>query len=311
MSSKQIQVFIADQLREWNLASANYAGLKHVRTKTMDFGQFQILVQFNPKRIISTGAKVDAKSIEARPCFLCSKNLPTQQRSLTFKENYLILVNPFPIFREHLTIPKTDHTPQHIQGNFEDMLDLCQYLQDFTLIYNGPKCGASAPDHFHFQAGIKGFMPIEKDFAERNNCYIVSEYEHVTLFSWNDYLRGLITIEGSDKKKILALFENFLYHFSVMQPDEAEPLLNIVSWFEKGNWIVHLFPRKAHRPEQYFETGEEQILLSPASVDMGGALITPREEDFSKINKSDIEDIFRQVCLGEDEVNQLVMKIKD
>jgi ATP adenylyltransferase/5',5'''-P-1,P-4-tetraphosphate phosphorylase II len=309
MFSEKVRSLITQQVSDWNLAATNYAGLDEVVTKTFEFDGFTILLQFNPKRIISTSAKVDSKSINERPCFLCPQNLPPQQRGLEFKDEYLLLVNPFPIFRQHLTIPKHIHTNQRIKGNFEDLLDLSKALPDFTVIYNGPKCGASAPDHFHFQAGIKGLMPMEHDFSIKSNCYLVSDSENVKIYEWRNYLRGIITFEGTNKQKIIDLFYEFLFHFSALQPNEAEPLLNIITLFEHGRWIVHLFPRKTHRPHQFFDTGKGQILLSPASVDMSGVLITPRREDFEKITKNDIVDILQQVCLDDETIHQLVSRL--
>ena len=119
-------------------------------------------VQFNPGRYISTSAKVDEKSINDRKCFLCPANLPEEQKGILYEEEYLILGNPFPIFPEHFTIPNINHVPQQIKNNFPLMLKLTKDLsKHYVVLYNGPKCGASAPDHFHFQAGTKNFMPIE------------------------------------------------------------------------------------------------------------------------------------------------------
>ena len=164
--SRQARKLINDQQNEWELAGKNYAGLKSVKVRTLAFDGFDMLVQFNPERIRSSAAKVDAKSIEARPCFLCQKNLPKEQRGIPVLDKYLILVNPFPIFPEHLTIPHFNHIDQRIENKFEEMLEMARLLEDFTIFYNGPKCGASAPDHFHFQAGIKRFMPIERDYKK-------------------------------------------------------------------------------------------------------------------------------------------------
>src|ERR1035437_1866816 len=189
--SNQARKLISDQKKDWDLARKNYDGLKKVKVKTFDFGHYKIEIQFNPERIVSSSAKVDAKSIEARPCFLCQKNLPPQQRGLAFDDDFIVLVNPFPIFPEHLTIPSIAHTDQRILGNFGSMLDLAEKLTDFVIFYNGPKCGASAPDHLHFQAGNKGFLPIEKDYNYRKCCQLVRKIGNVDLFYWPDYQRGI------------------------------------------------------------------------------------------------------------------------
>ena len=307
--SEKARELIREQVISWDLAAKNYEGLKKVKSKRFDFTDYYIDIQFNPERIISSAAKVDARSIEARPCFLCRKNLPAQQRSLAFNEEYLILVNPFPIFSEHLTIPALNHTDQLISGNFGSMLDLAAGLNDFVIFYNGPKCGASAPDHLHFQAGIKGFLPIEKDFSNKACRREVRKVGQVSVSHWPGYHRGVITLNGKERIELIDCF-NFIYSkLHLMQPEEAEPMLNILAIYTDHEWIIHIFPRILHRPSQYFETGENQIILSPASVDMGGVLITPREEDFIKISKEDVMDIFRQVCLAPDLILKLINQI--
>ncbi|HEY3390224.1 MAG TPA: DUF4922 domain-containing protein, partial [Prolixibacteraceae bacterium] len=273
------------------------ASLKNVKVKTFDFGDYNIDIQFNPERIVSSSAKVDSKSIETRPCFLCKKNLPPLQRGLSFNDEYIVLVNPFPIFPEHLTIPNVSHIDQRIIGNLGSMLDLAAGLDDFVIFYNGPKCGASAPDHLHFQAGIKGFLPIEADFLNGKCCSEVRRIGNVAISDWPDYQRGIITLKSEDNDNLIDCFNQIYCKLQLLQPDEAEPMLNILALFECGEWSLHIFPRTLHRPFQYFEAGEKQLILSPASVDMGGVLITPREEDFIKISETDVQSIFNQVCL--------------
>ncbi len=295
--SNRARELIRQQISEWDLAARNYLSLDKVKVKTFDFGDYHIDVQFNPARIVSSSAKVDARSIETRPCFLCQKNLPPQQRGLPFDDQYMVLVNPFPIFPEHLTIPNLNHTDQRITGNFGSMLGLAASLDDFVIFYNGPKCGASAPDHLHFQAGIKGFLQIEDDFNTKKCCRKVRCLGAVTLSHWPGYQRGVITLNSTDKTELIAIFDQIYSMLHALQPDETEPMLNILALVDHNEWIIHIFPRTLHRPTQYFETGDKQIVLSPASVDMGGVFITPREEDFVRITAEDITDIFRQVCL--------------
>jgi len=307
--SKQAKGLIQSQIGEWDLAAKNYGGLKKVKVKTFNFGGYHIDIQYNPERIISSSAKIDTLSIEARPCFLCQKNLPTQQQWLPIDNEYLVLVNPFPIFPEHLTIPHVTHTDQQISGNFGTMLDLAAKLKDFVFFYNGPKCGASAPDHLHFQAGNKGFLPIENDFPNSVCCHKVRQIGNVNIFHWPDYQRGIITLSGKEKNGLIDCFNQIYNKLQILQRNETEPMLNILASYEVGCWIIHIFPRILHRPAQYFETGQGQILLSPAAVDMGGVLITPRKEDFIKMTKQDVIDIFGQVCLGPDTILKLITQI--
>ena len=307
--SEQARQLIKDQQNEWELAGKNYAGLKNVKTRKLAFDGFDMIVQFNPERIRSSAAKVDAKSIEARPCFLCQQNLPKEQRGLPALDNYIILVNPFPIFPEHLTIPHINHIDQLIEDKFDDMLDMAKLLEDFTVFYNGPKCGASAPDHFHFQAGIKRVMPIERDYRNGSFFHFSKSLNGVEVIKWTDYIRTILTLSGRDKDQITSLFNTLFTELKKMQSDEAEPLLNILTSYLGSRWTVHIFPRQLHRPWQYFEEGEKQIVLSPASVDMGGVLITPREEDYNKLSMGDAQDILEQVCLDDSKFQEIIKRL--
>lgn len=299
MFSDKINDLFTAQLLEWELAKVNYSQLEKVKTKILKFGDFEILVQFNPERMRSSAAKVDSKSIGIRPCFLCQVNRPLEQHGVTFADEFTVLVNPFPIFNRHLTIPSDLHTDQRIMNNFGKMLSLAEAIPDYVIFYNGPECGASAPDHFHFQAGNKGFMPVERDFSAGKHTRLLSVKPGVEIWQWTGYIRSIITLKGFDKEKLVSVFNHFFYRFSVLQPKKPEPMLNILVYHSNEGWLIHLIPRKLHRPTQYFAEGNGQILLSPASVDLGGVIITPREEDFNRISPDDVTDIFRQVCLEE------------
>lgn len=308
--STQTKQLIQIQLQDWPLAKKNYEGLQKVVTRDVVLpGGSTVKVQFNPARIVSSAAKVDTKSIQERACFLCAKNRPIQQKGVLFGDDYTILINPFPIFPEHLTIPHNEHTDQLIAPYFGSMLSLAKELEEFTLFYNGPKCGASAPDHFHFQAGIKDFMPIEEDFRSNKYTKLIANESGVEVYNWKGYNRGIITFKSLDKRSITTLFQKLYAYLHATQSQEIEPMLNVLAYFEDGNWIVHTFPRILHRPSCYFAKGSEQILISPASVDMGGIFITPREEDFDKITAGDITNILNQVCLSEEDTESAIKAI--
>ena len=307
--STEIRQLLANQKEEWELAGKNFAGLENVRVREFQFDGFTVKVQFNPGRIVSSAAKVDKKSIEARPCFLCSANRPAEQRGVSYGE-YEVLVNPFPIFPAHFTIPAFAHTPQQIKGNFGNMLDLAQAMDGFTLFYNGPKCGASAPDHFHFQAGNTGFMPLDDEVTALKEKYGLRwRKEEVDCYAIKDGIRNFLVLESANKMSITNVFAD-IYTELENQESNQEPMLNILTRYIDGSWRVFVFPRALHRPSQYFAEGEGNILISPASVDMGGVLITPQEKDFLKIGKADIESILKQVLLPEDQFDKLIVKLK-
>lgn len=308
MSKEAVQQLFEEQLAGWELAAKNYSALNQVKVKTFDVAGWTYNVQFNPARITSSAAKVDPKSIQERKCFLCPANLPPVQKGVPFKEHYTILVNPFPIFPRHLTIPDVQHIDQRILPRIGDMLDLAAYLDDFVIFYNGPKCGASAPDHVHFQAGNKGFMPLESEWNKKGNEKVI-ESGKATLWALNDANRATLVIESGSKEDAVTLF-NTVYNSMEIKADESEPMMNVLAWFEGSKWIVCIFPRALHRPSCYTAEGDKNILISPASVDMGGVFITPLEKDFDKITAEDISAILGEVCLSPEHFLTLKQQIK-
>lgn len=314
------EAFLSKQLSAWQTARDNYEALKKVKIKTLNVNGREFKVQFNPARIVSSGAKVDAKTIKERKCFLCAENRPKEQLGIFFNPNnseksslitslqtqggfYTILVNPFPIFPKHFTIPDNQHLPQIILSRIGDMLELAKVMNNYVVFYNGPKCGASAPDHAHFQAGNKGFLPVEKYW--RN---YITEKINKNLFTIN-YGFPAFAIETSDKKNAIDLFDK-IYNYLPLKEGEIEPMMNLLAWYEDGKYILVVIPRAKHRPDCYFEAGENKLLISPAAVDLGGVLITPIEKDFEKISSRDVETILGEVCLGKDDFSKIVKSIK-
>jgi hypothetical protein len=225
---------------------------------------------------------------------------------LAFGKDYEILCNPFPIFKEHFTIAKTDHSPQVIDPEYSRLLDLSRQLPELVVFYNGPGCGASAPDHMHFQAGNRGFMPVEDELEAIKEGYGKSLLSggDCKVFAVNDGLRHFLVLE-SDRKEPLELVFTHIFDFMRQLSGGAEPMLNILAFFRE-KWQILVFPREKHRPWQYYKEGEKNILLSPASVDMGGVMILPLEKDFLKISREDIVDIFTQVGLSDRRFNALI-----
>lgn len=303
--------FLQEQVRVWPLAAENYKGLEKVEEKEFQFDGFKIKVQFNPERIRSSAAKVDKKSIQKRACFLCLDKLPEEQGGIAMGNGFVVLVNPFPIIPQHFTIPKVDHVEQRFLDNLQAILSLAKNMQGYTLFYNGPACGASAPDHMHFQAGNKGFMPVETEyFSIKNNQPEVSfETREIALRAFSNYLRKMISVESGNRNEMIKVVSVIYHGFARMQPEEEEPMLNVICSHVDGKYIMHLFPRKLHRPTHYFAEGARQLLISPASVDFGGVMITPRHEDFEKITAGDVTDIFKQVSVDDDFFQTLCKKI--
>ncbi len=301
---------LKEQRNNWPLLAENFEGLKNVKLKTLPFEGFSFKVQYNSKRITSSAAKVDKDSIAARPCFLCANNRPMEQNQVLFEGVFDILCNPFPIFAEHFTIASLKHIPQEIGSSFGQYLDISKALPELVVFYNAPKCGASAPDHLHFQAGNTGFLPIESEYEGIRNKYgneliVNPAFSLVTI---DDGLRRMIVLESNEKEMLEWAFKP-IYQFMKKLVGGEEPNLNILSWYS-NQWRIIIFPRDKHRPWQYFAEGDKNILLSPASVDLGGSLITPLAKDFEKISNSDVADIMNQVCLPSELFEELCHFIK-
>ena len=304
-TQEKAHALFKDQLSSWPLLGANWKKLGEARVKDIDFDGFSIRVQCNPKRIVSSAAKVDKVSIEKRPCFLCTEHRPPEEKNVWFGEHYEILCNPFPIFREHFTIARHEHTPQVIEPEFGPFLELSRALPDLALFYNAPNCGASAPDHMHFQAGNRGFMPVEEELRvlKAKHGKVLYKDHHLTINAVDDGLRRFHVVESASMES-LEKYAAFAFNQIRDLQNGEEPMINMLSYFDNA-WQVLLFPRDKHRPWQYFEEGEKNILLSPASVDMGGTLITPLEKDFLKITREDITDIFSQVSFSAENFEKL------
>lgn len=302
-----INHFITSQLERWETARNNYEALKGVKVKEIDLNGTLYKVQFNPARIVSSGAKVDPKAISQRKCFLCAQNRPEVQEGIAWGGHYDILVNPFPIFPRHLTIPDSAHVDQRIKGRILAMMELAAKLPDFTIFYNGPKCGASAPDHAHFQAGNKGFMPIEEQVKQKRMTLLDQQGE-ATLSLMDDAPRTTLVIHTKVLADGVTLFDR-LYNRLPMKADDTEPMMNVLAMYDASTgWTVCIFPRIKHRPDCYYAEGDERLLSSPASVDLGGVFILPIEEDFNKINASLLASILEEICLSGEAIKQLYLK---
>ena len=244
--------------------------------------------------MVSSGAKVDPKTIAQRKCFLCATNRPEVQRGIEWRD-YDILINPFPIFPRHLTIPRREHVDQQLVPYISDMFDLARELPDFVVFYNGPKCGASAPDHMHFQAGNADFLPLVGDYfnlKQAGRTEKVENVEEAETYLLKDYLRVVYCVESTDTE---ALKESFMKLYnSWIEKEDVEPMMNVVCLYREGKWYLFVIPRGAFRPWQYTAEGDKQLLVSPATVEVSGLFITPVKEHFERITKEDVVDILTQ-----------------
>jgi hypothetical protein len=311
LNTDRFKDFLLEQNRTWQLSADNYRGLDKVEEREFIIDGSRIKVQFNPERMRSSNAKVDQNAISARKCFLCSENRPAEQNNLKMVDDFILLVNPYPIFHLHFTIPSIHHIPQRLISNLETIFAISRQMEGYTLFYNGPECGASAPDHLHFQAGENGFMPVESEFEDLKQITGTWLFcsEHLNIWAFDNYIRKMISFETDRLTAGINALEDIYARFREIQPGKIEPMMNLLCYFKGEKWVIHLFPRKLHRPWQFFEEGALRLLISPASVDFGGVFITPRREDFDKITADDIKDIFNQVCLDDESFEGLKRSI--
>jgi hypothetical protein len=266
-----------------------------------------VRLQYNPQRIVSSGAKVDRASIVERPCFLCVANLPESQKGILYRKQFLVLCNPAPIFPQHFTVSHVDHLCQLIDGHVATFLAIARDLGGrYTVFYNGPKCGASAPDHLHFQACSSGVIPVEKDVQDTARRKRERTIDGVSLFTIGQLGRGVIVLEGSDRGNVERLTRRSIAATGAVTEAAAEPMVNVLCTYVDDFWRVIILPRRKHRPEAYFREGPEKLLISPATVDIGGLIITPVEKDFLRVDARLVEEIFHEVCVSEETAWQIV-----
>ncbi len=294
----RIAALIAQQQAMWPMLRNATETLNQAEYKEFSVKGSKVLTQFNPARIVSTAAKVDAASIKARPCFLCAENLPAEEKGIPFGENYVILCNPFPVLKNHLVISEKSHTPQAILTRFEDFLDLTEAVGDeyFTL-YNGASCGASAPDHHHFQACSREAVPLFDEVEKWPHDYTQSD-SSINAFSLHDYRLNILIARGRTKSVLSEWFRNsYVKLTNPGNPAPVEPMLNLVATFDAHGWTVYLFPRAKHRPSCYYAEGDEKLTISPAGIDLTGILVVPDPSHFSRITTSAIANIYQEITL--------------
>ena len=308
MEDSSISRFFNRQLEVWTDARHRFRDLKHVETRQLSD---QLKLQWNPARIVSTGAKIDKKTLGERPCFLCDKNRPKEQMSKQIDEKFHLLVNPFPILPVHFTIPARKHQPQLIYKNYGEMHRFISLHSDLMVFYNGPKCGASAPDHLHFQAGTNGILPLQTNWQRlsRNLTDIISLNDEEKISVVRDFIVPAFVIISKSAESDEALFRR-LYKAMPQRGDETEPMMNIISWRKGEEFISVVIPREKHRPEAYFAEGDAQFVVSPGALDMSGLIITPREEDFRKLTEENALSLLQECGVSEEKMNAIIAKLK-
>jgi hypothetical protein len=299
---------LEEQKASWPDLSLAYEALGSVRVKELRCNGFSVRLHHNPGRIKSTTAPVDQKSIDKRPCFLCLENLPEPQRGILYREDFIVLCNPFPICPEHYTIAHIIHGPQSFEGMVSTFLKMAKdFSPDFNVLYNGPESGASAPDHLHFQAAARGILPIEKEIGDRARLVFVKCIHATPLFRAKNVGREAIIMEGEDCTAIGDALTSIVSAMKSVLSSPAEPQMNLLGSYERNIWRIVIFPRQKHRPSVYFLPGNERILISPGLVEMGGIIVTPIGKDFDIVNEELIRKIYTEVSVDEETI-QIILK---
>lgn len=311
LADSSLQRFFNHQLEKWDSARQHYRELQNVETRELTYGDNIIILQFNPARMVSTGAKIDKATLDRRPCFLCEKNRPNEQQSKQLDERFIMLVNPFPILPIHFTIPARRHIPQSILKSYNEIHSLLGLYPELMIFYNGPKCGASAPDHLHLQAGTSGILPLQKEWQRISRNMIpvltLSEDEDISLI--NDYTCPAFVIRSISEEGDQTMFER-LYQALPKHEGETEPMMNIVSWRDDDTFLSVVFPRSKHRPDCYYASGDEQMMVSPGALDMSGFIITPRHDDFERLTCEKAAALLQECSIDDKGVKEIIAKLK-
>jgi ATP adenylyltransferase/5',5'''-P-1,P-4-tetraphosphate phosphorylase II len=292
---KKIEELFDQQMRGWPQLAKGVEGLARATTRSVRIDWFEVFIRHIPHRVGSTTAAVDREAVAKRACFLCAKNLPSEEVGVRFDENFTIYCNPFPIVDRHLTIAHREHGAQRIANQFGNMLDIAEGLPGYFVVYNGPECGASAPDHMHFQAGSRVLFPIEKDTAG------------LTGITVPNYGRNVFILRGPDRSALIDRIDRAIELLADATGKREEPLVNLAVFHERGEWVTCLFPRGKHRPEVFY-TGE--LTVSPASIDLCGIFVVPIAAHFEKITGDAIAAIFQEVTLPEGQFEEVAAKLE-
>ena len=292
---KHLGACLEEQLAAWPAAKDAFTNLEQVQTRVLSSSG--LALQHNPARIISTTAKVKPAETAARRCFLCQENRPKEQISFDAGDGFELLLNPYPILREHFCVVSREHRPQMLRDCYEKMLRIAQVLEPgYMIFYNGPRSGASAPDHLHMQIGRSEGIPLLDKLRENEPP---EKDEPITI---QPFGFPIIVIKGSDPARMWDYIQGMTIY-----DGEYEPRMNVLAFNREGQVITAIIPRGKHRPDCYYSDGPDKVMVSPGAVDMFGLVITPRKEDFESLTERQVLDIYRQVTQQQPKIRVGIM----
>ena len=301
---------LSEQKKAWQDLREGYELLKDVKERDLPCKGFSVRLQYNPGRIKSSMADVGEKNVRERRCFLCLDHLPEGQKEILYRSDYLILCNPMPVFSSHFTVSHLDHRRQAIAEHIDTFLQLmADFGSGWTVLYNGPTCGASAPDHLHFQAAPSGQMPIEKEIRGEKRLTLMTQVYGILLYQVRDLGREVIILEGDEPMAVGSALKGFLKALKKVLLIDEEPMVNIAGFYKERKWHLVIFPRRKHRPDAFFRKGDDRVVVSPGVIDMEGVLITPVEKDFERLDAASVEDLYKEVSLEGETVQRAIAAI--
>jgi len=294
---EQVHALFEQQRATWDLFRTGEALLAGIKSRKLSDDTGYVIVQANPGRVISTTAKTDPASIAQRPCFLCPGNLPQPERGVSFGD-YIILPNPYPILKYHMTIAFKNHEPQAISGRITDLLAISKALgPEMFIIYNGPRCGASAPDHLHFQACTSEGVPLFEQTAIDSGK---DQVKPQTVWGRN-MLVCCFRQAGQAKQRI----QSIISALKDITGENTEPMINIAALYRDGRYIISIFPRAKHRSSCYYADPQNQISISPAAMEMAGIIVVANTGHFDRVDEKVVHAMFEEVTLGNDHFSRL------
>ena len=325
MKENRIHKFVGDQLSRWPLACNNFRALKDVSVRELEVGGLTVKLQFNPARMVSSAAKLTKEDIARRKCFLCRENRPAEQIMLKFEgrknKKYDILVNPYPIFPDHLVIAKSKHTDQSIWHRYIDMLDLAKKYSNCSFFYNGPKSGASAPDHHHFQGVPKGLMPLENDVnlllndvrhsdghVEVSTLQYLASNQDAHLYHYQKFTTGIFVLRSETSKSAAKLFYRLMDCADIPE-GEKEPMINLYSWWSNGEFRTVVIFRRSHRSHHYWSEGPDHLTMSPGCADMAGVFIVPVQKEYEALTSEWLSDMVHEVSVPKEEETRIISRL--
>lgn len=302
--SSLCEAFFESQKNSWPALAAACRDLAAAQTRDIPCGGYRITLQYNPARQASGSAAVDPESIRKRPCFLCAENRPPEQQGFLYRRRHLILCNPAPIFDRHFTVVGTSHTPQAIISSIDSLLRIARDASpEYMVFYNGPACGASAPDHLHFQMIPAESLPFLK---ATSGLPLIQQVSSVRIAAGSEFDRAVILLESDGLDDLKRQFVHIFKSTQQILATNIEPPMNVLCSYDGTGWRLTIFLRRKHRPDAFYAEGDKRIFVSPGAIDMAGVIVVPLLKDFERLDGDTLKSIYREVSLDENNLKKIL-----